>query len=205
MNTSREIAKLKSENRLLKSKLRITKSALIFVIEEIEELKNSFDIRFFDAIEGVKSEYSILLFPPSIKVNTFKNKHEFYDIRINDILWVESNGRMKQIFLNKSMTNNDGINKTDRISISTDKLNFEKLIKILDPTSIHLSRVSRTFILNVGYFKLNGISLELSKKQLNSFGVPMFKTKLNTKKFKADQQKFINLFSFHKKASRSKL
>ena len=85
-----EISKLKGENALLKRKLRASKITAEQLALSIIELENTFEVRFFEALDSINKEYYTFLNPaPEVLAVYWNRKSEHYEVCVSDILWIE--------------------------------------------------------------------------------------------------------------------
>lgn len=201
-----EISKLKVENALLKRKLRAEKKTTEELAFTIIELENTFEVRFFEALDSINKEYYTFLNPaPETIAVYWKRKSEHYEVSVSDILWIESNGRLKTIFLKRPIKNIEGTRTTDKLIVDNDSVNIMSLLLKFDKFNFHLMKVSRSTIVNVAYFKINGKILELSIKRVVNHSLPSIDiSKSFIADFNANKLRFMQILKFHKTQFRSK-
>ena len=173
MKTHLETSKLKNENAQLKRKLRVSKKNAEKLALTIIELENTFEIRFFEALDSINKEYYTFLNPaPEILAVYWNRKSEHYEVSVSDILWIESNGRLKTIFLKRPIKSKEGTRTTDKLIVDNDSVTIKSLLLKFDKFNFHLMKVSRSTIVNVAYFKIKGEILELSIRRAVNHALP---------------------------------
>jgi hypothetical protein len=114
----------------------------------------------WDVCEIIKGEYSILLNPPKKEFNTTKNQKACsFEININDIICILSNGKTKWIYFKEPQSSSIGIrNVSDKLSYTGNLTGF---LKDFDRPNIHLCQISRSAIVNVFYYYLDRNKLRI--------------------------------------------
>ncbi len=142
------IEKLRKENEALREENNYYKSPL-------------FQLEICDVI---KSEYSILLNPPLRYFKTTKNqKSSLFEIDVNDIICILSEGKFKWIYFKEPQSSVDGIRHvSDKLSYTGSISDF---LKEFDNQNIHLCQVSRSAIVNVFNYYIDRNKLRLFKKR----------------------------------------
>ncbi len=184
-----------NSNKLLKARNN-------FLLDEIQYLNETFEVRFFEAIDAIRKEYYTFLNPKPERISI--SKTEQYDIRLMNILWIESDGRLKKIYLKRKIANTEGKHLTDRITINDDNVTYKTLLPLLDKLGNHLVQVHRTYAVNVAYFTLEHKILDLKLKTEISHIKPSIKiSKSFIGQYKTIKERFCYFRSFHKKLSHS--
>jgi len=146
-----EMDSKEEENKKLKKLIRALR-------KENEYLKSP--LYLFQVTETIQSRYSILLNPPPQEFSTTKNQKSCtFQIDINDIICIKSDGKMKWIYFVKKQTSIYGERS------ESDKLHFtgtiDEFCKKYDAPRIHLCIVSRSVAVNPHYYFLNFKKLQL--------------------------------------------
>jgi len=110
--------------------------------------------------EIIKGEYSNLLNPPKKEFNTTKNQKACsFEININDIICILSNGKTKWIYFKEPQSSFSGIRHvSDKLSYTG---NLADILKEFDKPKIHLLQISRSTIVNVFYYFLDRNKLRI--------------------------------------------
>ena len=143
-----EIAKLKKQVAILKEENNYLKSPLYL----------------FEITEQIQERYSILLSPPSKALSTTNNQQKncVFKFDINDIVCIQSDGKLKWIYFSKQQESDSGAR------LVSDKLHytgsFEEFCNQYDQPRVHLCIVSRSAVVNPTYYHLDGKKLKLSGK-----------------------------------------
>lgn len=145
MESKDELIKmLRKENRKLKKENEYFKSPIFM----------------WDICQAIKGEYSILLNPPPLTFNTTKNQKACsFKININDIICILSSGKLKLVYFIEQQSSSTGIRHvSDKLDYTGSLSNF---CKEFDRPSIHLCQVSRSAIINIFHYYLDGNQLRL--------------------------------------------
>lgn len=138
------IKELKRENRKLKKE---------------NEYYNS-PIFMWDTCQVIKGEYSTLLNPPKTKFHTTKSQKACsFEIDINDIVCVLSNGKVKWICFKEPQSSLAGISHTSNKLSYTGSLN--NFCQEFDKLGIHLCQISKSVVVNIFYYSLDRKILRL--------------------------------------------
>jgi len=136
--------KILLENSQLKEKIRVLETRIRFLNDpsRIEEL--------LDLILG---HYDIILNPPSKNLEFGKSK---FSIDLNDLVCVESRGRLKiMYFIKNQMSLNDKNGSKDFIRFDG---SFDVLMDKIDKIKSHMIQVNRSLLVNVRHFSYPDIN-----------------------------------------------
>jgi hypothetical protein len=156
----------KDEIERLKRKISELEDYILLQDGIINQYKNDFSLTFFEALEAIFGNYSILLNPKEVEIKaSYLNKSEIYKIKLENIIGVFSDRRTKYILLTEKVAGiGSNLRETDKISFNG---NFEPLIKKLDGPDFQLVKVSKSGYVNVKYYNLVRDTLFLNM-ELNS-------------------------------------
>jgi hypothetical protein len=125
---------------------------------ENEYLKSP--LYLFEMTEAIQGTYSVLLNPPPLEFSATKNQKACtFQIDINDIICVKSDGKIKWIYFVKKQTSIFGErSESDRLSFTG---TIDDFCKKYDAPGIHLCIVSRSVAVNPHYYFINSKKLRL--------------------------------------------
>lgn len=118
----------------------------------------------FEITEQIQNRYSILLSPPLKELSTTNNQQKncVFKFDINDIVSIQSDGKVKWIYFSKGQESSSGAR------LVSDKLHYtgslEEFCNQYDQPRIHLCIVSRSVAVNPSYYSLDGKKLKLVGK-----------------------------------------
>lgn len=135
------------------------------LIDEITYLRSP--MRLLELTDLITKQYSVLLFPPAIKVAASDNHtSEEYKIKANEIICIisdPSKSKVKLIYLIKKIKNvKDGSKLTNSIKVNNEKT-IPEIATAIDKAKIHLTQVSQSAYVNVAFYELvkNEVVLKL--------------------------------------------
>ncbi len=144
------------------TELKKLKKLLRQLKEENEYLKSP--LYLFEITEQIQERYSVLLHPPLKELSTTNNQQKncFFKFDINDIVCIQSDGKVKWIYFSKQQESSSGAR------LVSDKLHYtgslEEFCNQFDQPRIHLCVVSRSVAVNPSYYNLDGKKLKLVGK-----------------------------------------
>jgi hypothetical protein len=115
----------------------------------------------FEVTEAIQGSYSGLLNPPlkELLTTTLKQKACTFQLDINDIICIKSDGKIKWIFLTKKQKSISGeLFESDKLQFTGSIADF---CKKYDTPKIHLCTVSRSVAVNPNYYFLSSKKLLL--------------------------------------------
>lgn len=138
------------------------KKQVAILREENDYLKSP--LYLFEITEQIQGRYSILLNPPLKELSTTNNQQKncVFKFDINDIVSIQSAGKVKWIYFSKQQESSSGAR------LVSDKLHYtgslEEFCNQYDQPRIHLCIVSRSVAVNPSYYQLDGKKLKLMGK-----------------------------------------
>ena len=145
------------ENYILNLKVK-----LLELEEENKFLKSP--LYFSEICDIIKGEYNCLLNPPTFKfLTTHKQKSCTFNLNINDIICVTSDGKTKWVYFNEPQSSVDGIKHvSDKLSFTG---NLSEFCNEYDKPKIHLCQISRFDIVNIFYYYLDRNHVKLMESE----------------------------------------
>lgn len=177
----RVVRKLQEENNFLKSPLYL-----------------------YEVTEQIQDHYSVLLQPPPREFKTTKGQRSsVFQIDMNDIVCVISDGKSKWVYFNKMQESVRGERfVSDKLSFTG---NLQSFCNVYDPPKIHLCIVSRSVAVNPSYYYLDANKLRLiGKKKSHSVCNEIVITPKHISNFIERKSALENIRSFQKIQFRSK-
>jgi hypothetical protein len=165
----------------------------------IKEYSENYFWNMFNSISAITGEFHSIINPvPAIISASYMNKPERYEVKVEDVVCVTSEGRTKTILLRKKIV---GIGPNER---ETNKIQsnckWENIISQLNRVNLNLFKVSKSIAVNVRYY-------ESQKSNINtSENLPKQYLKLETinldektmSNFIAAKANFHRVFNLHK-------
>ena len=142
--------------------LRNLRKQVILLQAENDYLKSP--LYLFEISEQIQQRYSILLSPPFKELSTTNNQQKncVFKFDINDIVSIQSDGKVKWIYFSKQQESCSGAR------LVSDKLHYtgslEEFCNQYDQPRIHICIVSRSVAVNPSYYNLDGKKLKLVGK-----------------------------------------
>ena len=135
-------------------------------IKVFQENEISFPLRLWLALEAILEKEFHNPKPTQLKVINLIDENETVEVNANEIICIvpETKGRRKIIYLKQ----NEIIKK---YFYNNNNENFTTLCKLIDPLNRHLLKVSKSAIVNVGYYDLsknNFLLLNAKQKEFNA-------------------------------------
>ena len=160
-----------NENKNLKLKIQNLQKIIKQKNKLLDDYKNNWSINLFNSLQAITDEYSILLNPPVVKLKaSYKNKSEAYNIKIENVIGIFSEGRTKKILLESSISGiGNNVRNTDLICVES---SWESIIQKLDRVKFHLCEIDKSTFLNIKYYDLTNDELTFS---INKSKFPEYK------------------------------
>lgn len=194
MKNTKSLNDYKNENIRLKKTIKELK-------EYIKKYHQNYAMNMFNSLQAIIGEYSMLLNPSAVKIKaTYKNKSEFFDVSVSNILFIEANGREKNIVLEIPISSYGGDENrtTSRISVSN---SWGILLNDLDRIGFHLFPINKKMYVNVKYFAYeNNYAISNSKLPIKyKTDENLFKVaKSHLEHFRERRENYVRVFSLQK-------
>lgn len=125
------------------------------LLDEIDYLLSP--MRLLDITDLLTKHYSVLLFPPAIKVAASDNHtSEEYKIKANEVICIISNpkqSKVKHIYLQKKIKNLKDESKLSNCVKVNNENTIPEIAEAIDTAKIHLAQVSQSAYVNLAFYE----------------------------------------------------
>lgn len=172
----------------------------------INEYQNNYVMNMFNSLNTICEKFGALLNPIPISLNaSYKGKSERYEVNIENILCVVSEGRSKFILLRRPII---GIgNNVRETKVICCNYNMDELINLFNRVNINFFEVNRSVLVNLKHYGINQNQLQCTMDLPEGYQ-RYFKIKLNKEKlshFVNRKGNYKSIYSLHKYLLRYKL
>ncbi|TVR40790.1 MAG: hypothetical protein EA392_03080 [Cryomorphaceae bacterium] len=194
------------ENRRLKAQLRVCNQTTQALWEELEVTEGNFLIQYYDFLEAAQKRGVAMLNPAPIKLRGEYGPEKDYgehSIQIQNVIAIRSDRKAKFITLRRPLY--EAVNE-DRLTDFVCRKGFKDITKNIESLEMWLFEASRTWKVNVRYFKLKNRHLTPTTENLPSEFSELSKIKLTKQQadvFKEKKDYIVFLNSFQKIRVRS--
>ncbi len=136
-------------------------------IEELHSENNYLQSQLYtwDVVRGIQGYYSALLTPePKVfKTTSNKSRSSTFEIKIQDIICIISDGKYKDIYFRQKQKSVEG-DLFESIKLSFNGT-IEEFFSNYHPDGLLLCKVSRSAAINVLYYSIDGNNVKLNLKE----------------------------------------